>query len=228
MGEILRFFKDNEVFIYLILGIFGLWHFRQFGLAWGELRKSAFGLERQSAQTRLNQVTYLLVILFLLGISEFVLVSFVVPAVPSASPLITPTLDLLATPTSILDVESSQPDETPFPQVDAENGNCVPGEVEILYPENGETIRDIVEIIGSANISNFGFYKFEMAAANNTSWLTIQAGDTITQDGRLGYWDTTRLTPGDYGLRLIVSDNQGKSEEPCTIQVHVDPPTETD
>ena len=106
MGEILRFFKENEVFIYLIIGIFLLWQVKQFGSAWRELRNSAFGLERQSAQSRLNQVTYSLLILFMLGIIEFVLVSFVVPNVPAASPLITPTLDLLATPTAVLEIDS--------------------------------------------------------------------------------------------------------------------------
>ena len=97
-----------------------------------------------------------------------------------------------------------------------------------LSPENGETIKDIVEIIGSADIPNFGFYKFEMAAISDISWLTIQAGETITQTGRLGYWDTTRLSPGEYGLRLVVTDNQGQSTEPCMIQVRVDPPSETE
>jgi len=228
MGEILRFFKENEIYIYLIIGIFLLWQVKQFGSAWRELRNSAFGLERQSAQARLNQVTYLLIILFMLGIIEFALVSFVVPNVPAASPLDTPTLDLLATPTAILEINSSPSNLTPIPTVETENSFCVEGKVDILNPENGETIRDIVEIIGSADIPNFGFYKFEMAAVDDTSWLTIQAGDTITQNGRLGYWDTTRLTPGDYALRLVVTDNLGQPTDPCVIQVRVDPPSETD
>jgi len=228
MGEILRFFKENEIYIYLIIGIFLLWQVKQFGSAWRELRNSAFGLERQSAQARLNQVTYLLIILFMLGIIEFALVSFVVPNVPAASPLVTPTLDLLATPTAILEIDSSPSNLTPIPTVETENSFCVEGKVDILNPENGETIRDIVEITGSADIPNFGFYKFEMAAVDDTSWLTIQAGDTITQNGRLGYWDTTRLTPGDYALRLVVTDNLGQPTDPCVIQVRVDPPSETD
>jgi len=104
----------------------------------------------------------------------------------------------------------------------------LPGHIEIISPENGETIRDIVEIVGSANIPNFGFYKFEMAAIDAASWLTIQAGETITQSGRLGYWDTTRLNPGDYALRLVVTDNQGQQSVPCVIQVRVDPPSESE
>jgi hypothetical protein len=67
-----------------------------------------------------------------------------------------------------------------------------------------------------------------MAALNDPSWLTIQAGEVITQESRLGYWDTTRLTPGDYALRLVVTDNQGQAADPCVIQVRVEAPSETE
>ena len=228
MGDILRFFKENEVFIYLILGIFAVWQIRNFTLAWRELRNAAFGLERESAQRRLNWVTTMLIFIFMLGISEFVLVSFVAPTLPDASPLLTPTLTLLASPTTTLDTISLSSDSTPVPTIETEHGGCLADQVDIISPENGETIRDIVEIIGSADIPNFGFYKFEMAAINDTSWLTIQAGETITREGRLGYWDTTRLNPGDYALLLVVTNNQGQSTEPCVIQIRVDPPSESE
>lgn len=228
MGETLRFFKENEVFIYLILGLFAAWQIRNFILAWRELRNAAFGLERESAQSRLNWVTTMLILVFMLGIGEFVLVSFVVPTLPGASPLPTATLDLLASPTAILEGEPPASDSTPVAIIETPMSGCIPGTIDILSPQNGDTIRDIVEIIGSADIPNFGFYKFEMAAINDTSWLTIQAGDTITQEGRLGYWDTTRLSPGEYGLRLVLTDNQGQSTQPCTIQVRVEPPTESE
>lgn len=228
MGDILRFFKENEIFIYLILGIFAVWHIRNFTLAWRELRNAAFGLERESAQSRLNWVTTMLIFIFMMGISEFVLVSFVAPTLPEASPLLTPTLDLLASPTTTLDTISLSNNATPAPTIETESGTCLADQVDITSPENGETIQDIVEVIGSADISNFGFYKFEMAAINNPAWLTIQAGDKITREGRLGYWDTTRLIPGDYALRLVVTNNQGESKEPCVIEVRVDPPSESD
>ena len=66
-------------FIYLILGGFAVWQTRNFILAWGELRNAAFGLERESAQSRLNWVATMLILTFMLGIGEFVVVSFVVP-----------------------------------------------------------------------------------------------------------------------------------------------------
>lgn len=228
MGEILRFFKDNEVIIYLILGGFAFWQIRNFILAWEELRNAAFGLERESAQSRLNWVATMLILAFMLGIGEFVVVSFVVPKVPDASPLLTPTLDLLASPTVTLEPGSQAAIATPALAIETAMSDCIPDQIDIISPQNGTTVKDIVEIIGSADIPNFGFYKFEMAAINDTSWLTIQAGDTITREGRLGFWDTTRLSPGDYGLRLVLTDNQGESHPPCTIQVRVEPPSESE
>jgi len=231
MGEdILRFAKDWEVFIYLILGIFAVWQLRKFALSWGELRSAAFGLERESAQGTFNWSISMLIIVFLLGVIEFGLVSFVVPTVPEASPLPTSTLDLMATQTTTLEPGSAalKIDITPLGEESDQNSGCIPLSVDIISPTDEETIRDIVEIIGSADIPNFGFYKFEMAALNNPSWLTIQAGEVITQEGRLGYWDTTRLTPGDYALRLVVTDNQGQAADPCVIQVRVDPPNESE
>ena len=230
LADLLRYAKEFEVFIYLIMGLFAVWQIRKLALSWVEYRSAAFGLERESAQGKLNRSASMLILIFIFGVIEFALVSFVVPTVPNALPLPTATLDLLATPTTTLSPNGdiSGANATPLPIVEIENGGCIPGLVEISSPTEGETIRDIVEINGTANIPNFGFYKFEMAAINDSSWQTIQAGETITTEGRLGFWDTTRMIPGDYALRLVVTDNQGQSVEPCVVQVRVDPPTETE
>ena len=41
--------------------------------------------------------------------------------------------------------------------------------------------------------------------------------------GPLGQWDTGTLAPGDYQLRLVVSDNQGQALPACVITVRVSP-----
>jgi hypothetical protein len=161
MGEdLLRFAKDWEIFIYLILGLFVVWQIRKFSLAWGELRSAAFGLERESAQGKLNWSITMLIFTFILGVIEFGLVSFIIPSVPEASPLPTTTLDLLATPTTTFEPGAAalETDETTIEIESAQNTGCVPLSVDIISPKNEETIRDIVEIIGSADIPNFGFY----------------------------------------------------------------------
>jgi hypothetical protein len=227
MIEALRLFRAIEVWIYLLLGLGALFFIRKFILAWQELRDSGFGLERESAQVRLNQAAGFLVLLLAMAISEFVLVSFIAPAVPGAIPLPTPTLDLLASPTTTLLPTTPQPGQpnaaTPTgaqtPQAAA--GGCLPGQVEITSPANGGEVNEVVEIQGSANIPNFGFYKLEMKRVEETSWLTILAGNEIIVNGTLGSWNTSLLPPGDLQLSLVLTDNQGQVLEPCIVQVRV-------
>jgi hypothetical protein len=96
----------------------------------------------------------------------------------------------------------------------------------ISSPQEGAELSDVITIKGTANIANFGFYKYEVARPDDDVWLTIQAGREIVNDNDLGQWDTRTLTSGDYMLRLVVTDNQGQSLSPCVIQVRVNNPVE--
>lgn len=232
MEEALRFFRAFEVWIYLLLGLGGLFYARKFILAWQELRGAAFGLERESAQTRLNQAASVLVLILTMTVVEFILVSFVAPTVPGANPLLTPTLDLLATPTTTLPAIETPavveaPAETPTAPLQPIASGCVDGAILITAPPNGAEVSGVVRVTGTADIPNFGFYKFEMKRPEDTVWLTIQAGNQPVQDGDLGDWDTRRLSPGEYQLGLVVVDNQGRSSEPCIVQVRVEMIVET-
>jgi hypothetical protein len=226
MNEILRYLKDLEYLIYIIIGSLAVWQLRKFFLAWEELRAAAFGLEKESAQARLNQSAAILVVLLFLVVAEFGLVSFIIPAIPNFEPLPTPTLDLLATPTYTLVPEPTDaangPTQTPNPGVEGIQAGCQPGEINITYPENDTRISGVIEIEGSASIPDFGFYKFEIAPANTDNWLTVQAGDQPKVDEMLGFWDTAQLDPGNYFLRLVVIDNQGIQKEPCAVFLYVD------
>ena len=233
MTEALRYLIDYEVFIYISLGIFGLWQMRKFAKAWEELRSAAFGLEREYAQMRLNRAAGMLVFVLVIAVVEFALVSFVAPSVPGAQPIFTPTVDLLATPTITLQAdvqETVQPTPaaagTPEPLPLIPESSCIPGQIEITSPAQNETVRGVVEIMGTVDVPNFGFYKFEMTPVGETFWQTIQAGDEITQEDSLGFWDTTLLARGEYQLRLVVTDNEGGSFPPCIIQLNIVPPEE--
>ncbi|HEX9029663.1 MAG TPA: hypothetical protein VF823_10860 [Anaerolineales bacterium] len=242
MEEALSFFRAFEVWIYLLLGLGALIYIRKFILAWGELREAAFGLERDNAQARLNQSASILVLLLMMAVSEFVVVSFIVPEVPGATPLLTPTLNLLTTPTTTLlpttpvaasgtvtntisqaGTAAATPGSAVLPNATGEISatGCITGEVYILSPAEGQQISGVVPVTGTANIPNFGFYRYETKRPDETIWLTLQVGNTVVQNGRLGDWDTQRLQPGDYQLGLVIVDNQGKPLPPCVIKVHV-------
>ena len=220
--------------MYVILALAGLVYIRKFILAWEELRRAAFGLERESAQSNLNQAAGMLVLLFMMAVAIFVLVSFVAPMFPASNPLLTPTMDLLASPTITL--SSEQLDEgvsTPTAEalsltatIQVVGEGCIPGSIMLSEPVDGTDINGVIEVRGTANIQNFGFYKYEIARPGETVWLTIQAGRDVVQEGELGQWDTRTLAPGDYMLRLVVTDNQGESLEPCVIRVRVNNPSE--
>jgi hypothetical protein len=232
MEEAISFFRAFELWIYLLLGLGGLYYLRKFILAWQELQGASFGLERESAQSRLNQSASAMVLLLTMAVAEFVLISFIAPALPGAASLPTPTLNLLATATITLPAAAPQPlgtaAATPLliPELPSGSG-CIPGQLEVTLPNAGEEVSGVVPVVGTANIPNFGFYKFEIKRPSETIWLTIQAGNAPVQGGKLGDWDTTRLSPGEYQLGLVVVDNQAQASQPCVIQVRVSRPIET-
>jgi hypothetical protein len=232
MVEALRFFKSYEIWIYVFLAVGGVVYLRKFIMAWRELRGAAFGLERESAQSHLNQSAGLLLVLVMMVIAEFSLVSFVAPAVPGANPLLTPTLDLLATPTTTLPAVTVEVSPvltatvTLVPLQAAGGGSCTPEQVDITDPKDGAEISGIVTLKGTATAQNFGFFKYEVAHPGDPVWLTIQARRSPVVDGELGSWDTTTLASGDYVLRLVVTDNQGVSLPACVIRVRINNPTQ--
>jgi hypothetical protein len=232
MAEALRFFRAYEFWIYTILALGALIYIRKFVLAWDELRGAAFGLERESAQSRLNQAASMLVLLLTMGVAVFLMVTFVAPSVPGAFPLNTPTLDLLATPTTTLPATTPGESEamgvtaTP-PTVEPAGGEgCVPGQVMFTSPDDGAEVTEVITLTGTADLQNFGFYKYEVKRPGDPIWLTIQAGRNPVVDGALGQWDTRTLSTGEYLLRLVVTDNQGNSPSPCTIKVYVNNPVQ--
>ena len=47
---------------------------------------------------------------------------------------------------------------------------------------------------------------------------------TPVPNNSLGQWDTSILTPGDYQLRLVVTNTQGQSLPPCIIPLRITAP----
>ncbi len=228
MEQALQFFRDYEIWIYVVLGVVALWHVRKFALAWDELRGAFFGLEREAAQTRVNSAATMVVILILMVVAEFTLVTFVIPTVPGANPLPTMTLNLLATPTTTLPASTQKPNETPgvtaTPGEMAAGEGCMAGQVNLTSPLNGDRINGSVSVKGTAQATNFGFYALQIARPGDTVWMPIQVGQQAVKNDTLGTWETSTLTPGEYMLRLVVTDNVGTELTPCAVRVTVEAP----
>lgn len=232
MAEVLRFFVTYEAVLYFLLGLGGILYFYRFWLAWQEVREATYGLERQASRERLNQAALMLFGLLVIGVGVFVMVTFVATSLPAQ--------DLLATPTLSLSMDSQTGETTvtpagdevlasatPLPTVVVDAEACIPEQIIITEPEAESSISGSVQVSGTVDIANFGFYKFEVARAEEELWLTIQAGRSIIRDGVLvENWDTSRLPTGNYVLQLVVTDNNGTELPPCRIPVRIEAPSE--
>lgn len=219
MGEIYRSLATYGPLIYIVLAIMALYAFRRMWRAWREWRDAVYSLEREFALSRLGRATALGLLILLLFFGEFYVATFIVPSLPAVDAVVTPTLDLLATPAGTVSADGVVPLETP--QVQSGMSGCEPDEIMLTAPRPGEVIAGTVTLTGTASIPNFGFYKYEIAPVGTANWTTISAGAQPVRDGELGRWDTTALTNGDYFLQLVIIDNVGQTLEPCVISVRV-------
>ncbi|MBN1453066.1 MAG: hypothetical protein JW963_18775 [Anaerolineales bacterium] len=225
METVYRFLATYEGLIYILLALGGLFAFRWLWKSWRELHESVFGLEREFAMRRLSQALAVSLLILVMFFGELFLASFVVPSLPSADLLATPTMDILSQTEGALSGSPSILLTALPPAADTSStSGCVPGQLIITSPEPGQDVRGTVTLVGTVDIPNFGFYKYEVSPQGAEAWATVSAGREIVQNGDVGFWDTSTLTPGDYQLRLLVTDSQGQSYPPCVISVRVSAP----
>ncbi len=235
MDDIFNLLQNYEVVIYVVLGLAALFPLRRAYLVWQEYRAAQFGLERELAQRRITASLAMFFLLSLLIAAEFFMASFVIPARPRPVMLATPTLDLLATPETAAaagptaEALAAAPAGAAAPAAPAAPPaeGCIPGQLEWTLPQNGGEISGLVELRGTIMVGNLGFYKYEFSQPGSDSWVTIAAGNQPLQDQPLGgMWNTADLIPGDYLLRLVVTDNQNQPFPICQITTRVVAPEE--
>ena len=223
MGSVYRSLAAYEPLIYVGLAIWGLFVFRTMYRTWREWQDSVYSLEREFALKRLVRSTVFALLILGLVFAEFFIATFFVPSLPASDILATPTLDLLAAPAETLSPGTgtnsvlSQGTEA----VPSGMSGCDPDQIMITEPKSGEDVKGAIVLTGTANVPNFGFYKYEVAPLGTGTWATISAGDKPVQNGKLGDWDTTTLPNGDYFLQLVLIDNVGVTLEPCVIAIRV-------
>jgi hypothetical protein len=162
-----------------------------------------------------------------LGVVNFLITTFAVPAVPaSARPTAIPTISLLSTATlPPLDSAGALNTSTPLPVAVLDPSGCLDPQATITSPKDGDAITGVVDFLGTARISNFAFYKLEyIRLVPGSVWRAVSAGTVPVIEDRLGSWDTSLVLPGDYGFRLVVTDAGGNAPMPCAIRLQVRPP----
>lgn len=220
MDALFRYLVRYETPIYILLGLGAIFAFRAIWVSWDEWRKAVFGLEKEIAYQRLRSRSAVAILLVMIALSQFCLVTFVVPYLPSITFTFTATPDLLSnnltadtlppgTPES--DLLFTPPDDT----------GCTPNQIMITSLAPRQEISGRVSLAGTANTENFGFYKYEYRQQGVEDWVTIAAGRDVIIDEEFGSWDTSNLLPGDYEIRLVVIDTENNPLPACTIQVRI-------
>jgi len=216
------FLSTYEGLIYIFLVLVGVFLGRWLWRTWRAWRGAIYRLEREVSQRRFARALAANVIWLALFLGEFIIASFIVPSMPASVFIPTPTVDLLTTPTGTISADMAATlDARPTPQSEDFSEGCVPEKRIIDSPVPGENLSGIVDLVGTVDVPNFGFYKFEISPSGSENWSPIYAGREIIKDDVLGRIDTGTLTPGDYRLRLVVTNNVGEAMEPCEVLIRV-------
>ena len=93
---------------------------------------------------------------------------------------------------------------------------------EIYQPTNGTTVGGTVNITGTASDDDFKDYKLEYSPVNDSgNWYVITDQEIVPVVlGTLTQWDTSGMTPGNYNLRLTVTDQKNNTTQ-ATVTVTV-------
>ncbi len=232
MEEVLLFIEENQSWIFLVLVIIGVIYLRSAIIAFQEMRTAIYRLERERAVARLTRSGASLALVAAVMLATFIIVTFTTPALPaSARPTPIPTVSFLTTPNQGGEGEvDGLATATSITSSVGDSSGCLNPLATILSPADNDSVSGVVNFTGAANIPGFAFYKIEYNDLSSTgSWLAISANttqvckDTCEEEEVLGNWDTSLVTPGDYAVRLVVTDTAGNAPMPCQILLRVIP-----
>jgi hypothetical protein len=238
MTVLVKLVADYAIWLYLIVGLVAVIFLRAYMIAHHERENSIFTLERESATSRMVQaIIGFLVTLIIVGGVFYTSQTLVeeIP-LPEASPTPTVLVVLPPSPTPPPILPTPTPTGTPRPRPTLVVGttvtatvevptvvlaNCPNPGVNIAQPGNGAAASGVIQIVGSATIPEFWYYKFEFRPSGADAWTFIQRFDTPISGGILAAWDTRTVASGSYELRLVVVDKTGNYPEPCILQLAV-------
>ena len=140
-------------------------------------------------------------------------------ATPEPTSTLEPTATLTTTPTTPTPATPTRPLYTPAPVTGA-TPECPKPEARLCYPTVNAVLKGPVEILGSAKIESFDYYKFEFRHEGAFEWSFLRRFEEPVADGLLGVWDTTNLPAGKYWFRLVVVKKDANYEL-CEVPVTV-------
>jgi RHS repeat-associated protein len=102
--------------------------------------------------------------------------------------------------------------------------DLTPPVVEILTPAEGDSVKGVVSVIGTAEDANFASYTLSYGeGANPTSWTTIRHDTALVIDNSLGLFNGAKNPNGPYSLRLQAEDQAGNTAQLLRALILDDP-----
>ncbi len=246
MAVLVKLIANYSHWLYLagVLGI--LMYLRMALLARRERARSVFSLERETATSKTYRALVAALGISLLMGLVFVNTALIAPSleapadtektpmvflIPTATPLPPPPTEM-APPTLIgepavtsqpIDVPPTGPPPPPPTNTPLPAPACPNPQVCITSPPPNAVVSGAVQIVGSASIGNFQYYKVEFGVGENPiGWSVVTAlHDSPVAGGLLDVWDTTFIEDGVYKVRLVVVDRTGNFPPPHEVRVIV-------
>lgn len=97
-----------------------------------------------------------------------------------------------------------------------------PGCEHLTFPKAGAVLSGVIEARGTADLTNFWYYKLEFRKDGLDEWHYITGSQTPVHNGALGQWDTRSVVDGNYLFRLVVVDRTGNYPPACQVSVRLD------
>ena len=141
----------------------------------------------------------------------------------------TSTVPTSTVPTVIISAPDTVVEATPLPTPTevsqaAMQPDCPDPGAQLTYPAAGSDLSGVIEVLGTASVNAFSFYRFEVIFPGADTPNFIAQIDKSVDNGSLGFWDISdpnRYPPGGpYRFRLVVVDIYGNTTT-CVIPVNI-------
>ncbi len=244
------------LYIFIALGLFLA--FRHYQKAQRAYHSTRFELERDLARFKsANAVTSIILLLeaalFIFGIQ-----SVVAPTLRQTLRFTPSTIQVIedldfSTPTpqplSVVSIDESSvdfgalnpagqiqitptPTATPVgtiePNAPSAIGCDTPGAT-LQIPANGQVIRDIIPVVGVANVENFASFKLEIKGrALGDNFFSMESYvQPAPEQRQLSQFNPALYPEGTYEFRLAVFDITDTMRASCTVTIYIRPPLPT-
>jgi hypothetical protein len=242
--------------LYILIGVGIFWTWRRLMRARAAYRSTHFELERDIARYERSNAITILILLIEIGLVIVGIQQVVAPAIrtdagiertvllddgefntpvpsrsdntaidpsgvnltpddPSQRVLATPTL----TPTPVGTIVPNAP-----PAIGCDTPDAV-----LQIPANGMRVFEPITVVGTANMADFAFYRFEIKGPQTLESFATLAEYTqpVPELGELGQFVPSFYSPGTYQFRVTVFDSTNTMGASCTVNIYISEPIPT-